>query len=134
MHRDGWDRARVLSLPYEENGYWWTQRRAMKRLLETVPFAPGQSTLDIGANTCWATATFAGSTLRPPTLNRQNRKPQSYFWGDPVASPFVEPCRRRSQHEASPAQVLRIVPKRSSNASRSSMATAWAKRLAVTVN
>src|ERR1700677_3559424 len=39
MRQDGWDRARVLSLPYEESGYWWTQRRSMERLLETVPFA-----------------------------------------------------------------------------------------------
>jgi len=35
MRRDGWDRARVLNLPYEEHGYWWTQRRGMERLLET---------------------------------------------------------------------------------------------------
>jgi SAM-dependent methyltransferase len=59
MRRDGWDRARVLSLPYDDSGYWWTQRRSMERLLETVPLMPGQSILDIGANTCWATATFA---------------------------------------------------------------------------
>src|SRR5579872_1383475 len=51
MRQDGWDRARLLNLPYEENGYWWTQRRSMERLLETVPFEPGQSILDIGANT-----------------------------------------------------------------------------------
>jgi uncharacterized protein YbaR (Trm112 family) len=69
MRRDGWDRARVLNLPYEESGYWWAQRRAMERLLETVPFVPGQSILDIGANTCWATATFARIGLRAVALD-----------------------------------------------------------------
>jgi SAM-dependent methyltransferase/uncharacterized protein YbaR (Trm112 family) len=69
MRRDGWDRARVLGLPYDESGYWWTQRRSMERLLETVPFAPGQSILDVGANTCWATATFARIGLRAVALD-----------------------------------------------------------------
>jgi SAM-dependent methyltransferase len=69
MRRDGWDRARVLNLPHEDGGYWWTQRRAMERLLETIPFAPGQSILDIGSNTCWATATFAGLGLRAVALD-----------------------------------------------------------------
>lgn len=64
MRKDGWDRARVLRLPYEENGYWWAQRRAMERLLETVPLEPGQSILDVGSNTCWASAVFAGIGLR----------------------------------------------------------------------
>lgn len=59
MRRDGWDRARVLALPDDDSGYWWTQRRSMERLLETASFAPGQSILDVGANTCWATANFA---------------------------------------------------------------------------
>ena len=67
MRRDGWDRARVLRLPYEEHGYWWTQRRSMERLLETVPFVPGQSILDIGATTCWAT--FAHIGLRAVALD-----------------------------------------------------------------
>jgi SAM-dependent methyltransferase/uncharacterized protein YbaR (Trm112 family) len=69
MRRDGWDRSRILRLPYEENGYWWTQRRSMERLLETVSFEPGQSILDIGANTCWATATFARIGLRAVALD-----------------------------------------------------------------
>src|ERR1700693_4441222 len=28
MRRDGWDRARILRLPDEPDGYWWTQRRS----------------------------------------------------------------------------------------------------------
>jgi SAM-dependent methyltransferase/uncharacterized protein YbaR (Trm112 family) len=69
MRQDGWDRTRVLSLPHDESGYWWAQRRAMERLLEMVPFAPGQSILDVGANTCWATATFARIGLRAVALD-----------------------------------------------------------------
>jgi SAM-dependent methyltransferase len=69
MQRDGWDRARVLRLPNEESGYWWAQRRAMERLLETVPFEAGQRILDVGANTCWATATFAGIDLYAVALD-----------------------------------------------------------------
>jgi SAM-dependent methyltransferase len=69
MRHDGWDRARILNLPYEENGYWWTQRRSMELLLETAPFTPGQSILDIGSNTCWATATFARIGLRAVALD-----------------------------------------------------------------
>jgi len=67
MH--GWDRARVLSLPDDESGYWWTQRQSMERLLETAPFAPGLSIPDVGANTCWAAATFARIGLRAVALD-----------------------------------------------------------------
>jgi SAM-dependent methyltransferase/uncharacterized protein YbaR (Trm112 family) len=69
MRRDGWDRARVLHLPHEESGYWWTQRRSMERLLKVMPFAPGQSILDIGSNTCWATTAFARIGLRAVALD-----------------------------------------------------------------
>ncbi len=69
MRANGWDRARVLGLPYEQNGYWFAQARAMERLLETVPFAAGQSILDVGSNTCWAAATFARIGLRAVALD-----------------------------------------------------------------
>jgi SAM-dependent methyltransferase len=69
MRTDGWDRDRVLGLPYEQSGYWFAQARAMERLLETVPFAAGQSILDVGSNTCWATATFARIGLRAVALD-----------------------------------------------------------------
>lgn len=69
MRNDGWDRARVLNLPFEDNGYWWTQRRSMENLLQAMPFAPGQSILDIGANTCWASAMFARTGLRAVALD-----------------------------------------------------------------
>ena len=69
MRRDGWDRDRVLALPQEQGGYWWTQRRSMERLLEIVPFRAGQSILDVGSNTCWATATFARLGLSAVALD-----------------------------------------------------------------
>jgi SAM-dependent methyltransferase/uncharacterized protein YbaR (Trm112 family) len=69
MRQDGWDRARILSLPHEESGYWYSQRRAMERVLEIVPFASGQRILDVGANTCWAAATFARLGLRTVALD-----------------------------------------------------------------
>lgn len=69
MRADGWDRARVLSLPHEQSGYWFAQARAMDRLIETVPFVAGQSMLDVGSNTCWASATFARIGLRTVALD-----------------------------------------------------------------
>src|SRR5215212_9332696 len=44
MREDGWDRERILNLPYEQSGYW---------------FAQGQRLLDVGSNTCWASNMFA---------------------------------------------------------------------------
>jgi SAM-dependent methyltransferase/uncharacterized protein YbaR (Trm112 family) len=69
MRCDGWDRARVLNLPYDEHGYWWTQRRSMERLLDTIAFVPGQTILDIGSNTCWASAAFARTGLLAVALD-----------------------------------------------------------------
>jgi SAM-dependent methyltransferase/uncharacterized protein YbaR (Trm112 family) len=69
MRMDGWDRARVMRLPYDDSGYWFAQACGMERLLETTPFAPGQSILDVGANTCWAASTFARLGLRTVALD-----------------------------------------------------------------
>ncbi len=60
MRADGWDRERVLRLPDEPGSpYWHGQRVAFEALLRTVDFRPGQRLLDVGANTCWASAAFA---------------------------------------------------------------------------
>jgi SAM-dependent methyltransferase len=69
MRRDGWDRERVLALPYEQSGYWFAQAKSMERVIETLPFSPGQRILDIGSNTCWAAATFARLGLRAVALD-----------------------------------------------------------------
>jgi SAM-dependent methyltransferase/uncharacterized protein YbaR (Trm112 family) len=82
MRRDGWDRARVLKLPYERDGYWYTQARSMERLLDTVPFRPGQPILDVGSNTCWAAATFARIGLRAVALDISMTEMQGLRTGD----------------------------------------------------
>ncbi len=41
----------------------------MESLLEKIPFTSGQSILDVGANTCWASAIFARTGLRTVALD-----------------------------------------------------------------
>ena len=69
MREEGWDRERVLKLPYLEHGYWYVQARSMHQLLTTVPFHAGESVLDVGANTCWAANHFAERGLRAVALD-----------------------------------------------------------------
>lgn len=60
MRNTGWDRGRVLELPDDrEGGYWRKQRVDIDHLLATVDFPRGARLLDVGANTCWASAIFA---------------------------------------------------------------------------
>lgn len=63
MANDGWDRAKILELPYVDLGYWYAQAVGMEQVLdspETAPhLRPGAKILDVGSNTCWASATFA---------------------------------------------------------------------------
>ena len=59
MRAQGWDRERILKLPYEQSGYWYVQATAIHQMLSTVPFQPGDRILDVGSNTCWASALFA---------------------------------------------------------------------------
>jgi SAM-dependent methyltransferase/uncharacterized protein YbaR (Trm112 family) len=63
MRNDGWDRSRVLQLPYVEIGYWYPQAIRMQQLLDSPEAAwllePGRRVLDVGSNTCWASAIFA---------------------------------------------------------------------------
>jgi uncharacterized protein YbaR (Trm112 family) len=59
MRASGWDRERVLALPYEQSGYWYAQATAMHQTLAQTPLQPGQRVLDVGSNTCWASAMFA---------------------------------------------------------------------------
>ncbi|MEA2190463.1 MAG: hypothetical protein QOI73_584 [Solirubrobacteraceae bacterium] len=59
MRADGWDRERILALPDVPLGYWRSQGRAIRQLLATTPFQPGQRLLDVGSNTCWASNIFA---------------------------------------------------------------------------
>ena len=69
MRGEGWDRELVRRLPNLEHGYWYVQARSMHQLLTTVPFAAGQSVLDVGSNTCWAANHFAERGLRAIALD-----------------------------------------------------------------
>ena len=59
MIPDGWDRARILNLPYEQSGYWFVQATIMNQTLEETSWKPGARVLDVGSNTCWAAALLA---------------------------------------------------------------------------
>jgi SAM-dependent methyltransferase len=69
MRADGWDREQVLNLPYEQSGYWYAQATLMNQVLETVALQEGDWILDVGSNTCWASARFAAEGLRPIALD-----------------------------------------------------------------
>ncbi len=69
MRSDGWDRERVLRLPDEPSGYWSAQGILMGQVLQTVELKAGDWILDVGSNTCWASAKFAERGLRPIALD-----------------------------------------------------------------
>ncbi len=69
MRRDGWDRERILQLPYEQSGYWFAQAAALEHLFEVMEFEPGATLLDVGSNTCWASNAFAVRGLRVTALD-----------------------------------------------------------------
>ena len=69
MRATGWDRERVLQLPDEHSGYWYAQATIMNQVLENVDLKPGDRILDVGSNTCWASAQFAARGLRPIALD-----------------------------------------------------------------
>jgi len=69
MRADGWDREMVLSLPDHHSGYWYAQGTLMNQVLATVALQEGDRILDVGSNTCWASARFAERGLRPIALD-----------------------------------------------------------------
>lgn len=82
MRQGGWDRETMLSLPDLEHGYWYVQARSMHQLLTTIPFVPGQSVLDVGSNTCWASAHFAERGLRAIALDIATVELQGLYTAD----------------------------------------------------
>jgi SAM-dependent methyltransferase/uncharacterized protein YbaR (Trm112 family) len=69
MRADGWTRERIRALPDIGDGYWYVQGASINQLLNTIPFSPGQSLLDIGSNTCWASNYFAVRGLQVIALD-----------------------------------------------------------------
>ncbi len=87
MRSDGWDRARILRLPDEPNGYWWMQKRAFVRMMESADPQPGARILDVGSNTCWASNLLARRGLEAVALDialaeLQGLRTAEYFLDD----------------------------------------------------
>jgi SAM-dependent methyltransferase len=82
MRLEGWDREMVRRLPNVEHGYWYVQARSMHQLLTTVPFRPGQTILDVGSNTCWASNHFAERGLRAIALDIATAELQGLYTGE----------------------------------------------------
>ena len=71
MRASGWTPDDVLQLPYREDGYWYAQATAMHQMLGTpdLGLQPGMRILDVGSNTCWATAMLAERGLDAVALD-----------------------------------------------------------------
>jgi SAM-dependent methyltransferase/uncharacterized protein YbaR (Trm112 family) len=82
MRGGGWDRDLVRSLPNIEHGYWYVQARSMHQLLTTVPFKPGQSVLDVGSNTCWASNHLAERGLNAIAIDIATPELQGLYTAD----------------------------------------------------
>src|SRR5437764_4238471 len=82
MRADGWDRERVLNLPDEDIPYWRGQKRQFERLLERVELRPGQTLLDVGSNTCWASSAFAERGLEVVALDIATAEMQGLYTAD----------------------------------------------------
>jgi SAM-dependent methyltransferase len=82
MRLQGWDRETVRRLPNLDHGYWYVQARSMHQLLTTVQFVAGQSVLDVGSNTCWASNHFAERGLRAVAIDIATTELQGLYTAD----------------------------------------------------
>ncbi|HEX4107189.1 MAG TPA: methyltransferase domain-containing protein [Solirubrobacteraceae bacterium] len=87
MRNDGWGREKIRSLPYVEDGYWYVQAVSFERIMAQTPFQAGQRLLDVGSNTCWASARLAGRGLDVVALDialaeMQGLRTAEYFIGE----------------------------------------------------
>jgi SAM-dependent methyltransferase len=82
MRAEGWGRELVRSLPNLEHGYWYVQARSMHQVLTTVPVTPGQSVLDVGSNTCWASNHFAERGLEAIAMDIATPELQGLYTAD----------------------------------------------------
>jgi SAM-dependent methyltransferase len=69
MHAYGWTRDDILELPERNDGYWFCQATAMRQTVATTAFSPGDRILDVGSNTCWASAILAERGLDVTALD-----------------------------------------------------------------
>ena len=82
MRADGWDRETIRRLPNLENGYWYVQSKSLEQLLAAVDFVPGQSLIDVGSNTCWASNQFAIRGLHVIALDISTAEMQGLYTSD----------------------------------------------------
>lgn len=82
MRAQGWTREKIRELPNIDDGYWYVQAASINQLLTTVPFQPGQTLLDVGSNTCWASNFFAVRGLRVIALDIATAELQGLFTAD----------------------------------------------------
>jgi len=82
MRADGWDEEKVRKLPDIEDGYWYVQGISINQLAHTMPFQSGQSLLDVGSNTCWASNFFAIRGLQVIALDIATPELQGLYTSD----------------------------------------------------
>ena len=82
MRADGWDRDKVRQLPDIDDGYWYVQGASIRQLAGSVDFRPGQSLLDVGSNTCWASNFFAQRGLEVVALDIATAEMQGLYTAD----------------------------------------------------
>ncbi len=82
MRSDGWSADDIRELPNRNDGYWYVQRLSMQQLQATIDFRPGQSLLDVGSNTCWASNIFARAGLRVTALDIATAEMQGLYTAD----------------------------------------------------
>jgi SAM-dependent methyltransferase/uncharacterized protein YbaR (Trm112 family) len=82
MRSQGWDRDTLRKLPDIDDGYWYVQSASINQLLADVPFIAGESLLDVGSNTCWASNRFAVRGLRVIALDIATAEMQGLYSAD----------------------------------------------------
>ena len=87
MRSDGWTPETVRRLPFIEDGYWFVQATSIQQILDIISFAPGESLLDLGSNTCWASNYLAVRGLDVVALDIALWEMQG-LW---TADYFIEP-------------------------------------------
>ncbi len=82
MRSQGWDRETLRRLPDIDDGYWYVQSASINQLLADVPFVAGESLLDVGSNTCWASNRFARHGLKVIALDIATAEMQGLYSAD----------------------------------------------------
>jgi SAM-dependent methyltransferase len=82
MASQDWGAEKILTLPNVQDGYWYVQSTMFGQLLARLDLQPGQSLLDLGSNTCWATSQFAERGLRAIALDIATVELQGLYTAD----------------------------------------------------